>query len=159
MMRFVPLFLVCILFPAIQATQLTKCEVYRAVEDMDGFEGISALECELITLPLASSGSSALSPQRHPLPVSSAFTQSSPCRRLALLPLFRFSFIQGVFLSFLSPFVIKILRTSLLSETGCEVFVFCRESSPSVTLLLQIFAKHLSSLSLRDLRYISQQWL
>ncbi|XP_075819659.1 alpha-lactalbumin [Microtus pennsylvanicus] len=44
MMRFVPLFLVCILFPAIQATQLTKCEVYRAVEDMDGYEGISALE-------------------------------------------------------------------------------------------------------------------
>lgn len=105
MMRFVPLFLVCILFPAIQATQLTKCEVYRAVEDMDGYEGISALECELITLPLASSGSSPLSPQRHPLPVSSASTQSSPCRLLALLPLFWFSFIQDVFLSFLSPFV------------------------------------------------------
>lgn len=102
MMRFVPLFLVCILFPAIQATQLTKCEVYRAVEDMDGYEGISALECELITLPLASSGSSALSPQRHPLPVSSAFTQSSPCRLLALLPLFRFSFIQDVFFLLLS---------------------------------------------------------
>ncbi|CAO2601040.1 Lalba [Lemmus lemmus] len=44
MMRFMPLFLVCILFSAIEATQLTKCEVYRAVEDMDGYEGISALK-------------------------------------------------------------------------------------------------------------------
>lgn len=160
MMRFVPLFLVCILFPAIQATQLTKCEVYRAVEDMDGYEGISALECELITLSLAPSGSWPLSPQRHPLPVSSAFTQSSPVF-FSLFSLCSGSLLFRMFScdSFLplseGSHFIKILCTSLLSETGCAAFVFCRESS----LPLQIFAKHLSSLSLRDLRYISQQWL
>ncbi|XP_027251820.1 alpha-lactalbumin [Cricetulus griseus] len=44
MMPFIPLILVCILFPAIQATQLTKCEVYQAMRDMDGHEGISSLE-------------------------------------------------------------------------------------------------------------------
>ncbi|KAL6092811.1 hypothetical protein STEG23_016559 [Scotinomys teguina] len=45
MMCLVPLFLVYVLFPATQATQLSKCEVYRAVEDMDGYGGITAMEC------------------------------------------------------------------------------------------------------------------
>lgn len=67
MMPFIPLILVCILFPAIQATQLTKCEVYQAMRDMDGHEGISSLECEFITLPFASSRSSPLSPHCHSL--------------------------------------------------------------------------------------------
>ena len=164
MMRFVPLVLVCILFPAIRATQLTKCEVYRAVEDMDGYEGISALECELFTLPLASSGSSPLSPKATLFP--------SPLLSLShLLVVFSlFSLSSGSLLfrmfschSFLplseGSHLIKILCASLLLETGREVFLFSRESGPSITLLLQIFAKHLSSLSLRDLRYISQQWL
>ncbi|KAL1767513.1 alpha-lactalbumin [Sigmodon hispidus] len=44
MMHSVPLFLVCILFPAVQAIQLTKCEVYEAMKDMDGLQGITALE-------------------------------------------------------------------------------------------------------------------
>lgn len=37
---------------------------------------------------------------------------------------------------------IKMLCTSLLSEIDCETFVFFRESSLSITLLLQIFVNH-----------------
>ncbi|XP_063119053.1 alpha-lactalbumin isoform X1 [Rattus norvegicus] len=44
MMRFVPLFLACISLPAFQATEFTKCEVSHAIEDMDGYQGISLLE-------------------------------------------------------------------------------------------------------------------
>ncbi|XP_021073039.1 alpha-lactalbumin [Mus pahari] len=45
MMRFVPLFLVCISsLPAFQATELTKCEVSHAIKDIDGYQGISLLE-------------------------------------------------------------------------------------------------------------------
>ncbi|XP_055482781.1 alpha-lactalbumin [Psammomys obesus] len=39
-----PFFLVCLLFPAIQATQLTKCEVAQAIKDIDGHQGVSLLE-------------------------------------------------------------------------------------------------------------------
>ncbi|XP_008851871.1 alpha-lactalbumin [Nannospalax galili] len=44
MMSVVPLFLVSILFPAMQATQLTKCKVSEAMKDMDGYQGVSLLE-------------------------------------------------------------------------------------------------------------------
>lgn len=52
MMHFIPLLLVCILsLPAFQATELTKCEVSHAIKDIDGYQGISLLECEFILLP------------------------------------------------------------------------------------------------------------
>jgi hypothetical protein len=52
MMHFVPLFLVCILsLPAFQATELTKCKVSHAIKDIDGYQGISLLECEFILRP------------------------------------------------------------------------------------------------------------
>ncbi|XP_008069093.1 alpha-lactalbumin [Carlito syrichta] len=40
MMSFVSLFLVGILFPAIQAEQLTTCEVSRLLKEMDNYRGI-----------------------------------------------------------------------------------------------------------------------
>ncbi|XP_021514423.1 alpha-lactalbumin [Meriones unguiculatus] len=44
MTRLVPFFLACLLFPAIQATELTKCEVAHAIKDIDGHQGVSLLE-------------------------------------------------------------------------------------------------------------------
>uniref|UniRef100_A0A8C5KEE8 Lactalbumin, alpha n=1 Tax=Jaculus jaculus TaxID=51337 RepID=A0A8C5KEE8_JACJA len=44
MMSFVFLFLLSILFPAMQATQLTKCEVSQKLKDMDGYRNITLLE-------------------------------------------------------------------------------------------------------------------
>nr|CDM98850.1 TPA: lysozyme G [Procavia capensis] len=40
MMSFIPLLLVGILIPAIQARQLTKCEVSQVLKDMNGYAGI-----------------------------------------------------------------------------------------------------------------------
>lgn len=50
MTRSVPLFLLCILFPAIQAARLTKCEVAQAIKDLDGYQDITLPECEFATL-------------------------------------------------------------------------------------------------------------
>ncbi|XP_008568909.1 PREDICTED: alpha-lactalbumin [Galeopterus variegatus] len=44
MMSFVPLILVGILFPAIQAKQFTKCELSQVLKDMDGRGGITLPE-------------------------------------------------------------------------------------------------------------------
>ncbi|XP_069891184.1 alpha-lactalbumin [Dipodomys merriami] len=44
MMSFVLLFLVSILFPAIQAKQLTKCEIPWVLKDLDGYGGITLPE-------------------------------------------------------------------------------------------------------------------
>ncbi|KAM9230575.1 alpha-lactalbumin [Dugong dugon] len=44
MMSFVPLLLVGILFPAIQAKQFTKCELSQVLKDMAGYGGITLPE-------------------------------------------------------------------------------------------------------------------
>ncbi|XP_049738980.1 alpha-lactalbumin [Elephas maximus indicus] len=44
MMSFVPLLLVGILFPAIQAKQFTKCELSQVLKDIDGYAGITLPE-------------------------------------------------------------------------------------------------------------------
>ncbi|XP_051016257.1 alpha-lactalbumin [Acomys russatus] len=44
MTRSVPLFLLCVLVPAIQAAQLTKCEVSQATKGIDGYQDVTALE-------------------------------------------------------------------------------------------------------------------
>ena len=162
MMRFVPLVLVCILLPAFRATQLTKCEMYRA----GPWKTWTATKASL-----RSNVSSLLYLWLHPGPRLSLLSATlflSPLLSLSHLLVFSLFFLCSCSLlfrmfschSFLplseGSHLIKILCASLLLETGCEVFLFSRESSPSITLLLQIFAKHFSSLSLRDLRYISQ---
>ncbi|XP_037703370.1 alpha-lactalbumin [Choloepus didactylus] len=44
MMSFIPLLLVGILFPAIQARQLTKCELSQMLKDLDGYRNITLPE-------------------------------------------------------------------------------------------------------------------
>lgn len=46
MMSFISLFLVSILFPALQTKQFTKCELSQVLKDMDGYGGITLPECE-----------------------------------------------------------------------------------------------------------------